>query len=210
MISLAEYLEDPCGKLSIPYWKARTLVVPENIKVVHDRDFSESLLGNWTDERYFRLRHTMENLRRTILPDFNIVTAGPDDWGQLVSIINRSYPDLHVSQEQLKRCRETAVYRRDLWLLVREINTGIFVGSGIADFDAEAGELSLEWIQVLPEYRRRRIGQAIVSELLFRGQGAKFATVSGKLDNRTKPEALYRRCGFTGNDIWHVLSRGRS
>ncbi len=32
-----------------------------------------------------------------------------------------------------------------------------------------------------------------------------FATVSGKVTNKTKPEKLYRRCGFTGDDIWHIL-----
>jgi len=34
---------------------------------------------------------------------------------------------------------------------------------------------------------------------------AKFATVSGQCENLTNPEALYRRCGFKGNDVWHIL-----
>lgn len=25
---------------------------------------------------------------------------------------------------------------------------------------------------------------------------------------QTRPEQLYRRCGFSGNDIWHVLLKG--
>lgn len=36
---------------------------------------------------------------------------------------------------------------------------------------------------------------------------AEFATVSGKVDNVTKPEMLYRKCGFVGDDIWHILKK---
>ena len=102
-----------------------------------------------------------------------------------------------------------------MWILVKESATGACVGCGIADFDPEAEELILEWIQVLPQYRqvlpqyrRKNIGTVIVKELLWRGRAyAKFATVSGKVENETKPEALYRKCGFTGNDVWHVLRK---
>ena len=60
----------------------------------------------------------------------------------------------------------------------------------------------------MPEYRGKNIGTAIVKALLWRGREyAKFATVSGKVENGTKPEALYRKCGFTGNDVWHVLHK---
>jgi len=36
---------------------------------------------------------------------------------------------------------------------------------------------------------------------------AEFATVSGKVNNATSPEILYRKCGFIGNDIWHILTK---
>lgn len=36
-------------------------------------------------------------------------------------------------------------------------------------------------------------------------KNADFATVSGKVNNITNPERVYRKCGFEGNDIWHVL-----
>ena len=92
--------------------------------------------------------------------------------------------------------------------MVREKATGKYVGCGIADFDAEAKELILEWIQVFPQYRGKKIGQLIVTELLFRMKDvADFATVSGKVGNSTNPEALYRKCGFVGNDVWHILHK---
>ena len=77
-----------------------------------------------------------------------------------------------------------------------------------ANLDSETEELVLEWIQVLPEYRGRGLGKMLVNELLCRmGGRAKFATVYGKADSPSNPEALYRKCGFIGNDVWHVLHR---
>lgn len=69
-------------------------------------------------------------------------------------------------------------------------------------------EGALEWIQVLPEYHGNKLGKALVIELLKRLKPyARFTTVSGELDNKTNPERLYRRCGFIGDDIWHILKK---
>lgn len=58
---------------------------------------------------------------------------------------------------------------------------GEMLGGGIADFDTASGEMSLEWIQVLPAFRRLGYGKRIVDELLRRGREiAAFATVCGK------------------------------
>lgn len=80
--------------------------------------------------------------------------------------------------------------------------------SGIAELDAEIGEGVLEWIQVSPAYRRRGLGEAIVRELLGRLKPmADFVTVSGRMNNETRPELLYKKCGFGDMVIWHVLMR---
>lgn len=206
MISLENYLQNPCLSLSIPYWKAKNITIPDNMKIVHESDFSENLLKEYEDETYFRLYHSMKELTKP--EGYDIVTASPEDIETIVSIINASYNDLQVSNEQMQSYTQTPVYRPDLWILVKESSTGICVGCGIADFDPEAEELILEWIQVLPQYRGKNIGTAIVKELLWRGKDfAQFATVSGKVENKTKPEALYRKCGFTGNDVWHLLRK---
>ena len=85
---------------------------------------------------------------------------------------------------------------------------GYFIAGGIADYDRETNELILEWIQVLPSYRKQGYGQLIVNSLLLKMKGiATFATVSGKVNNPTNPQSLYRKCGFTGNDVWHILTR---
>ena len=78
--------------------------------------------------------------------------------------------------------------------------------SGIAEFDEVCREGIIEWVQVLPAYRGRGLGKKIVDVLLNRLKsiGASFVTVSGNLDNTSKPLELYRKCGFTGDDICYI------
>lgn len=210
MITLTEYLNNPCGTLSIPYWKAKNITIPPNMKILHDKDFSVDTLLNYTDEKYFRLHHNLKEILRIITNDFEITTATRKDIKSIVQIINDSYTDVSVNKELIKSYTKTPVYNESLWIMVKEKATGKYVGCGIADFDTEAKELILEWIQVLPEYRGKKIGQLIVTALLFRMKDvAHFATVSGKVDNATNPEVLYRKCGFAGNDIWHILNKNK-
>ena len=97
------------------------------------------------------------------------------------------------------------VFDSDLWVKIEE--DGQIVASGIACFDPLAKEGTLEWIQVLPEHRHKGHGRSIVSSLLERlSTKASFVTVSGRLENATDPERLYRTTGFQGDDVWHVIT----
>ena len=208
MITLTEYLNNPCGTLSIPYWKAKSITIPPNMIILHDNDFSSDILSVYTDEIYFRLYHTFKYIPEIVTDDFEITTATRRDIKTIVQIINDSYTDISVNKELIESYTKTPVYNENLWLMVKEKATDKYVGCGLADYDAEEKELILEWIQVLPEYRGKKIGQLIVTELLNRMKDvADFATVSGKIDNETNPEALYRKCGFVGNDLWHILRK---
>lgn len=208
MITLTEYLNNPCGTLSIPYWKAKNIVIPPDMKILHDKDFREDILSDYTDEKYFRLYHNLKGIPKITNDDFEITTATRKDIKSIVQIMNDSYTDISVNKNLIKSYTQTPVFNEALWIMVKEKATGIYVGCGIADFDTETKELILEWIQVLPRYRGKKIGQLIVTELLFRMiDVADFATVSGKVDNMTNPEALYRKCGFAGDDVWHILHR---
>lgn len=205
MLSLTDYLADPCGALSIPYWKAASITMPENMAVIHDRQFPSEHSAYRSHERYFRLFHNLRTISQTT-PDFvRLVTARESDLETIVSVINQCYPDIQVDHAQIAGCRRTAVFDPALWVLAVHEDSDVCAGCGIADLDPQAGELSLEWIQVLPQFRGQGIGQAIVNELLRRGAGkARFATVSGRADGSPAPERLYRSCGFTGDDIWHI------
>jgi len=110
-----------------------------------------------------------------------------------------------MSADEVASWITRSVFDSSLWIWVADNAAQQAVALGIADFDSEIREGSLEWIQVLPEYRRQGFGSATVHELLNRLQPkAEFATVSGEIGNATEPEALYRRCGFIGKDTWYV------
>ena len=207
-ITLNEYKANPCGTLSIPYWKNKNITIPSCIKIVHDADFDSSYLKDYDDELYFRLIHNLENIENVVPDWIYFKTAEKKDFSLIVSIINNSYTDLSVDIVQIKSYAKTVVYDKNLWIIVYDKQSDMPIGCGIADFDNEVKEGILEWIQVLPEYRGRKVGKAIVNELLCRLKDkAEFVTVSGKVNNVTNPEKLYRACGFTGNDIWHILNQ---
>ena len=91
-------------------------------------------------------------------------------------------------------------------ILILGIGAVYLIGSVLCDYDAETGEGIIEWLQVLPKYRGRGIASALVCKGLKIMSGfADFATVSGECENVTNPEGVYRKCGFTGNDVWHIL-----
>lgn len=40
MITRNTYLKNPCTASSIPYWKAKTITIPQSMKILHEKDFS--------------------------------------------------------------------------------------------------------------------------------------------------------------------------
>ena len=204
---LQAYKENPCKVLSIPYWKNKHIKIPEKMLILHHADFSSSEYKEYYDEPYFRLYHSLETVESTNVNGISIVSAEQKDIPIFVDIINHSYTDLSVTQEELAGYTQTEVYHPHLWIMAVDIATASVIGCGIADFDKELHEGIIEWVQVVPSHRRKGIGQLIVNELLKRMAGiADFATVSGKVNNITSPEILYRKCGFVGDDVWHILT----
>ena len=113
------------------------------------------------------------------------------------------YPSISPDASEVRAWTAHPVFDPGLWIWIIDVAADRPAALGIAEFDPAVSEGSLEWIQVLPRYRGRGLGSALVSELLARLAGrADFTTVSGRIENETHPERLYRRCGFTGDDIW--------
>ena len=200
------YFKNPCAESSLPYWKTVDMIVPENMMILHHRDFCEDCLTDYIDEPYFRLYHDLHGLRAAILPDgFQQYDAAPAEYA---AHINHCYPGMSMTVSEIESYFHRRVYAPELWVAVRDDGSGKIAATGIAEFDAQMGEGILEWVQVSHEYRGCGLGTYVVTELLHRiGKKAKFATVSGQVNNPQKPENLYRKCGFQGNDIWHILRR---
>ena len=199
-----EYLENPCRAASIPYWKTACIAIPDNTKIVHDSEFDTELLKRYQDEPYFRLQHPMLEVEPVSLPEgYSLQEASVPDF---VEHINSCYDDIGITVPEMQRNMLREQYSSELWLAVKEDCRGKIVATGIAELDREIGEGVLEWIQVSKDYRRCGLGSYLVSELLWRmRKAAKFVTVSGKCNNPDYPEGLYRKCGFCGNDVWHIL-----
>lgn len=203
-ISKKQYLENPCSTASIPYWKTVCISVPDNMKILHDRDFDAELLKRYVDEPYFRLLHHMQEINPVpLLEGFSLCEASVLDFADH---INSCYEDIGITMSEMQSYLVREQYCAELWLAVRDDDKGKIAATGIAELDREIGEGVLEWIQVSKDYRRRGLGSFLVLELLWRMRKvAKFVTVSGKCKNTDNPEGLYRKCGFGGDDVWHIL-----
>lgn len=208
-IDLEEYLRSPCSASSLPYWKSKQIQIPNDILIVHDKDYKPNIFHGYKDERYFRLYNDLSNIDSIERnKDVCVEYVSEKTINDLVDTINFSYDYLKVSKEQILLLQKTPVYDSRFWILLKEKYSNNYVGSGIADLDTSIGELIIEWIEVAPAHRRKGYGTLIVNFLLNEAKGiAKFATVSGRVDDPNMPERLYRKCGFVGNDIWHILHR---
>ena len=203
---LEEYLMHPCKKASLPYWKAKSVVVPDGMKIIHDNDFDETEYRQYIDEPYFRLSHDLQGLSEPVLPiGYSLRKASLHEFA---AHINSCYNGIGITEAELRESTTRPVYNGTLWLALADDQSGEIVATGIAELDREIGEGIFEWIQVSKHSRGRGLGTYIVSSLLWRMKDiAKFATVSGQCHNPTNPEGLYRKCGFTGCDVWHILRK---
>ncbi len=156
-----DYLADPCGASSLPYWKSEAVVIPDNVKIVKGE---LPPLPGGKDEPYFKLMHDLKTVREAQLPaGYRITQPGVDTFAQH---INSCYEKESVSAEELLSYQTHFVYRPELWIAVADASSGSVVASGIAELDPCIGEGMLEWIQVSPEHRRRGLGAFLVCELL--------------------------------------------
>ena len=203
-IKLQDYIENPCKISSLPYWKTKTITIPNGMLILHDEQYIPDEFDAYTDERFFRLKHDLNNISRpSLLQGYSLVCATAKEYADHINVC---YSDISVTEEYLISYTEHPVYSKDLWIAVMDENTNQIVASGIAELDPEVHEGMLEWVQVTKEYRGKGLGQFVVNELLCRMKGrVHFVTVSGKVDNVTKPEKVYRKCVFAGTDVWHIL-----
>ena len=205
-ISKKEYLLNPCRYASVPYWKAKSLTIPDSIKILHQDDYNEAENRQYMDEPYFRLSHNLQGLSAPVLPQgYSLCEAALRDFA---AHINSCYDNIGISETELHNYTQRDVYDASLWVAVKCELTGSIAATGIAELDYEIGEGVLEWIQVSASHRGQGLGRYLVSELLWRMKDkAGFVTVSGQCNNPANPEKLYRECGFSGCGVWHILGR---
>ena len=201
-----EYLINPAKASSLTYRKTNEIKLSSNMLILNDEDFDKSLLSEYEDRLYFKMFHDLkyiEEVKLSVSMEFVDCTIK-----EYANHINECYADEGISDEELGKYQTRAVFDKELWIALYDNEREKIVATGIAEFDRIIKEGSLDWIQVSKEYRKQGYGKIIVCELLKRlKEKADFVTVSGRIDNETKPEILYKKCGFTKKEIWHVLRK---
>ncbi len=178
--------------------------------LVHDDALS--LFNGFTYDRcepYFRIIHKGEPPVYNCPTHYHYADVDPEtDLEAITGVIRECYPGSTMTAAEVRGWLDHPVYDPALWVWAVETSTGKRTGLGIAEMDAAVGEASVEWVQVLPDEQGKGLGKALVAEILRRVAGkVAFTTVSGREDNETHPERLYRRCGFTGSDVWWLLAK---
>lgn len=105
-MDVKEYLQNPCGTLSIPYWKAKTLAIPDSMRIIHCSNWNGQY-GNF--QRFFRIKHDLNDLSPI---DYDYDTLSIDYQAtQLCEMINESYKHAasDLSLRRLKTIHRTAV-----------------------------------------------------------------------------------------------------
>ena len=210
-MNISEYKSNPCRLSALPYWKSKSFKVPSNMSVIHNDEYIDKLNSLNIDTQYFRLKHELKELNNSINLDkqfkyCEVDTRSHDDLTKVVNIINECYEDIKVDIDKVMGWTKTKVFNPKLWIFIVDNSIQQPIALGIADWDKNIREGMLEWIQVLPRYRGRGIGKALVTLLLIKFyNNVDFVTVSGKIDSENIPEKLYRSCGFIGEDVWHIL-----
>lgn len=192
-----EYIASPTRASSLPYWKTITLSKIKKIKIV-DRIEDNSL-----NKYYFKLVHYLKNCERPKLGEgFEFIKASTEEYAKH---INSCYENINTTKEELDEYKNHFAYDDNLWIAIKDKRSGKIVASAIAEFDDFIKEGIIEWVEVSTKYRRMGLGEILVKELLYRMQDkANFVSVSGDMNNPTKPLALYEKCGFTDKTIWCI------
>lgn len=201
-MNLKTYLNNPCGSSSLPYYKTNTYQFPKGVQVTHGYEIQ---VGS---QSYFRLIHTLDCIDDVIVPDgyfLRIIdTHNPNEIERLRLFVNSCYQDISLKSNQIQSMINSPLFDPHLWIIIED-KDGKIVASGISEHDRQVPEGILEWIQVDIRHRGMGFGKAIVNATLHYFQThVPFVTVSGECFNQTKPDQLYRKCGFEGNDIWTV------
>lgn len=220
MISVKKYLKDPCNSLSMPYWKAKKTSLRSDTIIVHQTKYDEVLYREWHDTLYFRIQHDLLNLTSRKLSDnFFYKTVDEEQINDVVTVVNQSNEEQEITKNDVIHWMREETYCKDLWILVyskrnykydkiNKVKIYMPVAVVISNFDKSTKEASFELLHVIPTYRKNGLATSLIKESLLRISCiADFATVTGKVETPENIYDLYKKCGFTGDAIWHVLRK---
>jgi len=177
------------------------LVHADGLPVFEHREFSRR-------EAYFHLIHKGKPPVYNCPPGYIYRNVHPQiEASAVAGFIRSCYKNIKLEEKTVRGWLTHHVYDPELWVWIIDEESGERAALGVAERDRHTPEVSLEWIQVLPAYRGKGLGKAVVAELLRRAFTiAAFTTVSGRIEDGHWAESLYRQCGFSGSDVWWLLA----
>jgi len=120
-IRLQDYIENPCRVSFLPYWKTKSISVPADTLIIHEEQYRKGSFDEYDDERYFRLQHNMDGLRKPELPHgYEVVSATANEYA---AHINDCYSDLSVTDDLIRSYAGHTVYDANLWVAVADAET---------------------------------------------------------------------------------------
>jgi len=172
------------------------------------------MLGLQVLGRYFRARHVAPLPGPPTIPaGFRLVTVDvAKDLPAVVRLMNMAYPSLpdFVDMRDVEGMTSAPYHFPDGWFFLREETHRHPVGMAVNGYCPDSDEGFIDWIQVLPRYRRHGLGSLLVTESIRRLAAASFITVSGSLDAPFAVGDLYRKCGFGQTRQWTILGKQAS
>jgi GNAT superfamily N-acetyltransferase len=151
----------------------------------------------------FRSNHEFQRDDGFVIADFDFKRDG--DRAEAADMLNRCYDTDHHTPPEVAGWFELPVFDSSLWFWVRSRAGGEAVGLAISTYQPDIRECYLDWIQVLPAYHGRGLGQLLVHETIQRAKGkSEIIRVTGVADD------FYRKCGFYGTERWWIASRSQT
>ena len=110
-----EYLKDPCGASSLPFWKTKQLILPRGVTVIRDDLYTPEQHGG-TEEPYFKLVHRLEGLCPPELPaSFRTVPYGPEGFARH---IRECYTEEGITADELSHLSAFAILGDDQFYIL--------------------------------------------------------------------------------------------
>jgi GNAT superfamily N-acetyltransferase len=184
---------------------ALLLRTPTEEHIEQDYDFDTMVLGrkhdfnDYDEEVFFKLVHKLSDLDEL---ENETLSVKPFEFKEVSDFINLCYKDINVSEDEVMSWYKSPYYKESHWLWLCDNHRK--VGLGIADVDESIGEVSLEWIQIHPDYHHLGYGKKLIKELLNRSKSYNFVTVSGKEETA---RSLYLSCGFSDEKKWYIYRK---
>lgn len=227
MILTEKYIKDPINTLPIPLWKHNVTAIRQDMMYVLDANYNETLYRDFQDTLYLRLQHNLLDLKLGKLPAHYFLSSYKESDGALIyNLIKECYGsnveydrvDHLVKDETFNDLLCVFLYNDKVFNLenminLRKNNLGKErnykpIGMVIAQFDQKTKEASIEYLCVSEKFRNKGLGSILLQEILLRISNiADFATVSFEKNNNEHLEKMFRKYGFEGNAIWHMLRK---